>query len=222
MPVARRFTLRLKMSAEVDSTGLCARTIGRVLPSGWRPRRMVGSSLTPLTKLNIAELSFALRAIAEGIAGAERRAHIVLSGRYTDWQFRRDLAQLEEELPIPADQALPPPPTPDELVISTINNERRKAPPPPEKPVVVVMTGLDEERVRLFAKGKNVQNFDTFIGEIGAADLWRFARRPLDLDWLVEFWHSHGRLGSLTEMLEVCLAERSHRCGNGVREKEHR
>jgi hypothetical protein len=150
----------------------------------------------------------ALRAIAAAIAGAERRAHVVLSGRYTDWQFRRDLAQLNEELPIPVDEALPPPPTPDELVISTIHQERLKAPPPPEKAVVVVMTGLDAERVRLFAKGKDIQNLDAFIGQIEAANLWQFARRPLDLDWLVEFWHNHGRLGSLAETLEVCFAER--------------
>jgi hypothetical protein len=154
------------------------------------------------------KLRTALRAIAAGIAGAERRAHVVLSGRYTDWQFRQDLAQLNEELPIPVDQALPPPPTPDELVISTIHQERPKPPPPPEKAVVVVMTGLDAERVRVFAKGKDVENLDAFIGQIEAANLWQFARRPLDLDWLVEFWHSHGRLGSLAEMLKVCLAER--------------
>jgi hypothetical protein len=150
----------------------------------------------------------ALRAIATAIAGAERRAHVVLSGRYTDWQFRHDLGQLNEELPIPEDQALPPPPTPDELVISTINRERRKSPPPPEKAVVVVMTGLDAERVRLFAEGKDDQNVDAFVGQIETANLWQFARRPLDLDWLVEFWQSHSRLGSLAETLEVCLAER--------------
>jgi hypothetical protein len=111
------------------------------------------------------KLRTALRAIAATITGAERRAHIVLSGRYTDWQFRQDLAQLNEELPIPADHALPPPPTPDELVISTIHHERPKPPPPPENAVVVVMTGLDAERVQLFAEGKNVQNLDAFIGK---------------------------------------------------------
>jgi hypothetical protein len=155
------------------------------------------------------KLRTALRAIAAAIAGAERRAHVVLSGRYTDWQFRQDLAQLNQELPIPADQALPAPPTPDELVVSTIHRERPKPPPPPpEKATVVVMTGLDAERVRLFAKGKNVQNVDAFISQIEAGNLWQFARRPLDLDWLVEFWHNHSRLGSLAETLEVCLAER--------------
>jgi hypothetical protein len=154
------------------------------------------------------KLRAALRAIAVGIAGAERRAHIVLSSRYTDWQFRRDLVDINETLPIPADRALPPPPTPNEIIISTIHRERAKPLPPPETPVVVVMTGLDKERVRLFAQGKGLENHEAFIEQIEAANLWQFARRPLDLDWLVEFWRTHGRLGSLAEMLEVCLAER--------------
>jgi hypothetical protein len=154
------------------------------------------------------QLRAALRTVAEAIAGAERRAHIVLSGRYTDWQFRRDLIHFKEELAIPADEALPPPPTPDELVISTIHSERREPPPPPEDAIVVVLTGLDEDRVRRFATGKSIQNLDAFIAQIGTANLWQFARRPLDLDWLVQFWHSHKRLGSLAEMLNICIAER--------------
>jgi hypothetical protein len=54
------------------------------------------------------KLRAALRELAEAVAGRERRAHIVLSGRYIDWEFRRDLALLNEELAIPADQALRP------------------------------------------------------------------------------------------------------------------
>jgi len=83
-------------------------------------------------------LQTALRGLAEAILGAERRAHIVISGRYTDWQFRRDLAHLTEQLSIPPDQTLPQAPSPDELVISAIHNERPSAPPPPEEPIVVV------------------------------------------------------------------------------------
>jgi hypothetical protein len=149
-----------------------------------------------------------LQALAEGISGAERRAHIVLSGRYTDWQFRHDLAQLKIELAIPADERLPPAPTPDELVVSTLHHEKTTPPPPSEEPIVVVMAGLDEARIRQFAQGKQVENLDTFIAQIGAADLWQFARRPLDLDWLVQFWHNHKRLGTLSEILPICISER--------------
>lgn len=53
------------------------------------------------------KLPTALRAIAHAISGAERRAHVILSGRYTDWQFTRDLEQLKEELAIPDDRRIP-------------------------------------------------------------------------------------------------------------------
>jgi hypothetical protein len=46
------------------------------------------------------------------------------------------------------------------------------------------------------------------MGQIEAANLWQFARRPLDLGWLVEFWHRNGRLGNLAEMLDTCVSER--------------
>src|SRR6266568_3442760 len=77
-----------------------------------------------------------------------------------------------------------------------------------ERALVVLMRPLDTERVRAFAKGKGVPNLDAFMAEVESGNLWRFARRPLDLDWLVQFWASHGRLGSLAEMLETSLTER--------------
>jgi hypothetical protein len=153
-------------------------------------------------------LRAALQAIAEAIAGAERRAHVVLSARYTDWRFRQDLALLKEELLIPGDRPLPPPPSPDELVISTIHRKAPREKDPPEEPIVVVMAGLDEARVRQFAAEQNVKNPDSLMGQIEAANLWQSARRPLDLGWLVEFWHRNGRLGNLAEMLETSISER--------------
>jgi hypothetical protein len=160
-------------------------------------------------KLDGVRLERALGQIADGIHGAEGRAHVLLSARYTDWEFRRDLARLNVELPIPHEQVMPPAPTADELVIKTIRHERAPEPQPStERALVVVMRSLDAERVRAFADGKGARNIDAFIAQIEAGNLWRFARRPLDLDWLVEFWRSHNRLGSLAEMLETSLKER--------------
>ena len=154
-------------------------------------------------------LEKAIRRLADGIAAEERRAHIVLSGRITDWEFRRDLACLKEGLAVPSDLILPPPPTANEALISNIRRERREEQSPTvEQPLVLLMVSLDPERVRVFAAAKGAPNLDAFLAEIEAANLWRFARRPLDLDWLVQFWRSHGRLGTLKEMLESSLSER--------------
>lgn len=147
--------------------------------------------------------------LADRISGAERRAHIILSGRYTDWEFRRDLALVRDDLKIPPHAELPAAPTPDELVISVVHGDLRRAPSlTPEEVLVVVMAGLDEERVRQFAVGKGVADVDALLAQIDRANLWQFARRPLDLDWLTEFWKANGSLGSLADMLRVCVAER--------------
>lgn len=62
--------------------------------------------------------------------------------------------------------------------------------------------------MRLFAVAKGIPDVDAFLGQINDANLWRFARRPLDLDWLVSFWQTYRRLGSLAEMLQHSLAAR--------------
>jgi hypothetical protein len=160
-------------------------------------------------KLNDVRLEKALRQLADEIATAERRAHIVLSSRYTDWEFRKDFERFKDLLPIPEDQVASLAPTPDELLISAIRHERRKEEPPTaEEPMVVVMAPLDAERVRTFAEAKRVANLEAFMGQIANGDLWRFAGRPLDLSWLVEFWQHHRRLGTLAEMVESSLGER--------------
>jgi hypothetical protein len=70
------------------------------------------------------------------------------------------------------------------------------------------MVPLDPDRVRMFAAAKGSSDVDAFLAQIEVANLWRFARRPLDLDWLVAFWRNHRRLGSLAEMLENSLTAR--------------
>jgi hypothetical protein len=160
-------------------------------------------------KLIGVRLEKALRRLGDGIVGAERRAHIVLSGRHTDWEFKRDLERLKNELPIPNEPVSLPPPTPDEILISTLRHERPKEEAPTvEQPLIVLMASLDAERVRRFATAEGVPDVDALMAQIDAANLWRFARRPLDLEWLVRFWRSHGRVGTLAEMLESSLTER--------------
>jgi hypothetical protein len=159
-------------------------------------------------KLDNIRLERALRQIAEGIAGEESRAHIILSGRHTDWEFARDAQRLTDELPLPRDNAAEPVPALETLTRRILRHEKRPEPTPDETPLVVVMAPLDAEQVQTYAAAKNAPNLDGLIAAIEAANLWGFARRPLDLDWIVRYWRSHGRLGSFTVMTEVGLRER--------------
>ena len=63
-------------------------------------------------------------------------------------------------------------------------------------------------QVEAFAEGKGLTDVTTFFDALDESNLWDFARRPLDLDWLVGYWRSCGALGPLSEMLELSLRER--------------
>lgn len=153
-------------------------------------------------------LAEALRLVSDAIGGASRRAHIVLSGRYTDWEFRRDLQTMEEWLPMPPADVAATTVDPDELIVSALRRKKPPEAPPAEKPLVVVMGALERAQIDLFARGKGVRNIPTFFSALDQANLWDFARRPLDLDWLVAYWIKCKKFGHLTEMLTLSLRER--------------
>jgi hypothetical protein len=99
--------------------------------------------------------------------------------------------------------------TPEEKLLRIVRHQpRTENSSSAEQPLVAIMAPLDGDRVRIFAEGMGVPNVHQFLAQLEAADLWHFARRPLDLDWLVHFWQQEHRLGSLEEMLELCVTER--------------
>lgn len=159
-------------------------------------------------KLDNIRLDRALRQIANGIESREGHAHIVLSGRHTDWEFARDARRLSEELPLPRVNLVEQVPSLEVLIRGVLRNEKRPEPALAETPLIVVMAPLDANKVRAYAAAKNTLELDDLIAAIQAANLWEFAQRPLDLDWIVRYWRSRGHLGSLTAMIEASLRER--------------
>lgn len=161
-------------------------------------------------KLDNIRLERALRQIANGIVHRAGSAHIVLSGRHTDWEFARDARRLNEELPLPRESMVEPVPPLETLIRRVLRHEQPPEPTPAEKPLIVVMAPLDADKVRTYAAAKDAPELDGLIGAIQAANMWEFARRPLDLDWIVRYWRDHGRLGSFMAMIEASLRERVH------------
>jgi hypothetical protein len=150
-----------------------------------------------------------LRKLADGIHGAEERAHIILTGRITDWEFRKDLQRLKEWLPVATRESTPSL-TPEEELLILVGDDRShfEEALPPELPTILLMAPLDRERVRRFTSAKALPHMDGFLEAVETADLWHFARRPMDLEWLIQFWRDEGRLGSLAEMIERSILER--------------
>jgi len=160
-------------------------------------------------KGNDIRLKGVLEVIAQCIEGAEARAHIILSGRFFDWETKKDFKLLQEFLAMPAPAAAVRPIDPDQVLINIISERRDdEAKEPAEEPLIVRMGALDDEQVRLFASGKGVTDADAFAKALEESDLNLLAQRPLDLDWLVEYWQFHHRFGPLADMLERCVRHR--------------
>lgn len=158
-----------------------------------------------------ADLRFetALRALAAGISGMEERAYVLISGRFSDWDFIADRKAVEEWLAVPAEPAPIEAINHHVLIRDTLSRRTTEQPAAAEDPIqVVLMNGLDGPRVRRFATNAGVEDADAFVAAIEHGNLWRFASRPLDLEWMAKYWHANGQLGTLLEMLDASIAAR--------------
>lgn len=84
------------------------------------------------------------------------------------------------------------------------DNESRR---PIPKLGVYVIAPLDREAVQTFANSSNVSNSDAFIAALDHSHAWEFARRPLDVTFLLRYWNTHGEIGNLRELLEETIHE---------------
>ena len=149
-----------------------------------------------------------LKEVASAIDGVEGRIHIILSGRYSDWEFKADLRTLLSQLPLPPPDAEISCRNPNEALIAVLNEEVSAPAPEPEPPLIVLMADLDRERVQKFTVAQEVNHVQEFLEALDHKNLWLLARRPIDLDWLVSYWRKEGDLGPWSTMLEVSIRER--------------
>jgi hypothetical protein len=94
-----------------------------------------------------------------------------------------------------------------------------------EEPIYVVqLQPLDQKQVEVFATARRVPDVPAFIAALNTAHAWEFARRPIDVTDLVQFWLERGRLGSLTELIETGAARnlRERRRGDSLSPKNAR
>lgn len=155
-----------------------------------------------------ADFVSALESLADAIAGCEDRAFIYISGRHSDWEVNRDGQTLARILRIPNPSTQEPPTDANVLVVNAMRGAKQVDLPEVEKPLIVVMIPLDKDRVKQFVTGQGIENFDEFFDAMDRTNLIAFARRPLDLHWLADYWRSNRRFGTLNEMLRLSLAER--------------
>ena len=163
-------------------------------------------------KLTDGKLDRALNRLSKAIDGRLDRVRIIISCRPSDWRSGSDLNTVQHRLPVPEVRRESSVRPPEEVFIDALGDERggqshvtREEDESPNQGTVrtVAMLPMSDEQIKRFAEWRGMSNLGAFLAEIARQDAWIFARRPLDLNDLIEAWSSSGRLGTRAEQHEA-------------------
>ena len=150
-------------------------------------------------KLTDGKLDRALLQLSKAIDGHGHRARAIISCRPGDWRSHLDLTTVRDKLPVPARPRTAPSPPPDEVFLEgrEMSGGHREEEASPKQGTVrtVAMLPMSDRQITHFAEQSGVDDVAEFLSEV--------ARRPLDLDELIEIWRSEGRLGTRARQHEV-------------------
>ena len=166
-------------------------------------------------KLVEGKLDRALNKLSKAIDGRLDRARIIISCRPSDWRSGSDLNTVRHRLPVPEVRRNSPVRPPEAVFIDALSNEHGDRPHmDPEEDAspnqgtvrTVVMLPMNDKQIKVFAESRGMNNPAAFLAEITRQDASIFARRPLDLNDLIEIWSNLGRLGTRAEQHEANIA----------------
>jgi len=140
-----------------------------------------------------------LRKLAQALGKSMGRARFVISCRVSDWRAGADLEVIEAIFP-PVDSAEGNG-TAEDIDISTSQESQKRV-------RVVQLAPLSRDQIAKFSSALGIKDKVSFLKAIGDANVWHFAERPKDVEWLVEYWNEKGRLGTLTELMENNIAKK--------------
>ena len=155
-------------------------------------------------KLTNGKLDFALGKVSRALGAAADRARIVLTCRPTDWRPNQDMRTVVSRLPVSQDAEEMQEAGDDDAFLEGILERRSRRPETTNTPKLrlVVLEPLTDKQIKRFAEAKGVADGEALLQEIRRRDAWSFARRPLDLNGLVQNWISKKRLGTRLEQHE--------------------
>lgn len=154
-------------------------------------------------KLRQGTLERALRNLSRDIRDCLHRSRFVVSSRWSDWRQALDGPMVLKWLPVPEKKTTVVRDRSSDDVFLAPFKDRRPASADEEGPdsangeslQIFYMLPLSDKRIKRFAERRGVDDVSTFLAEVERRNAWSFARRPLDLGWLVDSWRDSRRLG---------------------------
>jgi hypothetical protein len=124
------------------------------------------------------------------------RTKVFLSSRISEWKPSTDRHEFQRLFPLPPFEK------------RTSEGQSTESQNLNPELLVVQMEPLDRNQVERFAAAKGVSDVTAFTEALDRAFAWEFARRPLDVVGLIEFWGANGTIGSLTQLIEFDVSSK--------------
>lgn len=133
----------------------------------------------------------ALRVLSNKLKGNLIRTKIFITSRISEWRPIFDLQLFKQYLPI--------------SFVTPKDNDKNRV---EEEYKVAILNGLSELQIEEFASFRDVKDIVGFIRELDRQEAFIFAKRPLDLEELIEFWRHHSRIGTRYELIENSIRQK--------------
>jgi hypothetical protein len=159
-------------------------------------------------KLNQGKLDLALSKIAGALGSKLARAHIILTCRPSDWRPETDWRIFCERLPVVEEATIIAPITSEEAFLEPLRNRQLRSTSAKEKSDIpatriVALQSLSEKQIQQFAANRGLAYPKAFVAQLRRDDVLMFARRPLDLERMLNIWKDAGKFGTLLEQHEA-------------------
>jgi len=138
---------------------------------------------------NERDFHTAIRLFEKKIHKGRARANIYITSRGSAWRANSDFKLVNELFN----------PKKNESNIRLVNNDTNK------DFVVYSFTELTNDQIKLFSNSSGVTDTDEFVKQLISNEADIFAKRPLDLLDLIDFWKKNKRLGSRQELIESSI-----------------
>ncbi|MFC1763740.1 hypothetical protein ACFL6U_16905 [Planctomycetota bacterium] len=121
------------------------------------------------------------------------RAKILFSSRISEWQPHVDRSQVLSRF---------------SRALESDNTQKLSCSDKEKTILVVQIEPLNKERVDCYIRIRGITDSTDFLEGLDHQYLWEFARRPIDIVDLVDYWRTYGRFGSLSEIIEHSIASK--------------
>jgi len=155
------------------------------------------------------DFELAIRKLSGRIGTAKDRAHIVITGRTTQWRPKTDLACCTAHLPFTVVITSERDPQPGDegpegsFITETETRDRAKC-----VFKIVSLDDLTPNQIAVFAEARGIVDSKVFLEAVERADARSFTSRPQDLEELIEFWSDKDRIGTRLELVRNSIDRR--------------